>query len=61
MYQAGMKLIPLSNPLCFELTNAQQKVDASITNTCISVFNTDGLLTIPCVTVPDNSGNTSTY
>lgn len=61
MYQAEMKLIPLSNPLSFELTNAQQKVDESIVNTCVSVFNTDGLLTIPCVTVPDNSGNTSTY
>lgn len=60
MYQADMKLIPFSNPVSFELTNAQQG-EGSTADDCVSAYKGDGTLNIPCVTVPDNSGNTSTF
>ena len=61
LYQANMKLIPLSNPFSFELTDAQQKGNVLSTNTCVSIYKADGSLSIPCVTVPNISGSTTMY
>ncbi|MEE9355918.1 MAG: hypothetical protein V3U75_10060 [Methylococcaceae bacterium] len=61
LYQAVLQLIPSSNPLSFELTSAQQKGNVSLANSCVSTFNSDGTLSIPCVTVPDNPGSTTLY
>lgn len=56
MFKADMKLIPLSTPFSFELTDAQQ-ID-KITDNCVATFATDSSLNIPCVSVPDEFGGT---
>jgi len=60
MYKADMNLVPLSNPLSFELIEAQQ-IDGVSVNNCTAAYNTEGLLNIPCVSVPDAFGGTIMY
>lgn len=62
MYQADMKLIPLSNPFSFELIEAQQ-IDgiSNDTNNCVAIYRANGTLNIPCVSVPDAFGGTVMY
>lgn len=55
-YQANMQFVPFSNPFSFSLTGAQQ-INAGISESdCLAVFNTDGVLNLPCVSVPNSSG-----
>lgn len=61
LYQANMQIVPSSNPIEFELTQANQTEKALIDNKCAAIFQANGLLKIPCVTVPDISGNTNLY
>ena len=61
MYKVDMNLIPLSNPFSFELIKAQQIDGISINNNCFATYNTEGLLNIPCVSVPDAFGGTIMY
>jgi len=61
MYEGEMKLNPFSNPLAFELIQVQANGETSITNDCVTSYQIDGTLSIPCVTVPDASGDTVMY
>jgi hypothetical protein len=61
MYQADMKLIPLSNPFSFELTGAQQKGEPITNNNCTATYKIDGSLNIPCVAVSDVFGGSTMY
>ncbi len=60
-YKVEMNAIPLSNPLSFELSKAEQIEETSTSSgSCVATY-IDGLLDIPCVLVPDAFGGTSMY
>ena len=61
IYKADMNLVPLSNPFSFELIDAQQIKGISITNSCVATYSVEGLLNIPCVSVPDAFGGSVMY
>ncbi len=54
-FEVDMKLDPSSTPLSFVATDIQQKAEVPVDD-CNAVYNADGSLTIPCVSLPDQSG-----
>jgi len=55
-YQANMQFVPFSSPFSFRLTGAQQIGASNSESDCLAVFNADGILNLPCVSVPNSSG-----
>lgn len=58
MYEADMQLLPLSNPMKFELTGAKT---ISTSPTCSATYSLTGRLHIPSVSVPDAVGAKTLY
>lgn len=54
-FKVAMKLDPSSTPLSFVATDIQQKAEVPVDD-CNAVYNAGGSLTIPCVSLPDQSG-----
>ena len=53
IYQATMKMKPLSVPPIFELVSAATR--ANVVDACMARYQLNGHLTLPCVSLPDGS------